>query len=82
MAKAPAHIVDGLRKQSAETRMLYDKAKAALDDPARGRLKFTLAIFSRGQVAPGLEWLGMGNPGNNCDNYFLKVRNLVHGSLF
>jgi valyl-tRNA synthetase len=31
MAKAPAHIVDGLRKQSAETKMLYDKAKAALD---------------------------------------------------
>jgi valyl-tRNA synthetase len=32
MAKAPAHIVDGLRKQSAETRMLYDKTKTALDD--------------------------------------------------
>ena len=31
MAKAPAHIVEGLRKQSAETRMLYDKTKAALD---------------------------------------------------
>jgi valyl-tRNA synthetase len=31
MAKAPAHIVDGLRKQHAETRMLYDKTKAALD---------------------------------------------------
>jgi valyl-tRNA synthetase len=31
MAKAPAHIVDGLRKQSAETRMLYDKTKVALD---------------------------------------------------
>jgi valyl-tRNA synthetase len=31
MAKAPAHIVDGLRKQSAETRILYDKTKAALD---------------------------------------------------
>ncbi len=31
MAKAPAHIVEGLRKQAAETRMLYDKAKAALD---------------------------------------------------
>ncbi len=31
MAKAPAHIVDGLRKQSSETRMLYDKTKAALD---------------------------------------------------
>jgi valyl-tRNA synthetase len=31
MAKAPAHIVDGLRKQSAETKILYDKTKAALD---------------------------------------------------
>ncbi|WP_188758975.1 valine--tRNA ligase [Edaphobacter acidisoli] len=31
MAKAPAHIVDGLRKQSAETRMLHEKAKTALE---------------------------------------------------
>jgi len=31
MAKAPTHIVEGLRKQSAETRMLYDKTKAALE---------------------------------------------------
>jgi valyl-tRNA synthetase len=31
MAKAPAHIVEGLCKQAAETRTLYDKAKAALD---------------------------------------------------
>ncbi|MBS1820679.1 MAG: valine--tRNA ligase [Acidobacteria bacterium] len=31
MAKAPAHIVEGLRKQSAETAMLYEKAKAALN---------------------------------------------------
>ena len=31
MAKAPANIVEGLRKQFAETKMLYDKAKAALD---------------------------------------------------
>ena len=31
MAKAPAHIVDGLRKQAAETKILYDKTKAALD---------------------------------------------------
>jgi hypothetical protein len=35
-----------------------------------------------GPVAPGLDWLGMGNPGNDCDNYFRKVRNLVQGSLF
>jgi valyl-tRNA synthetase len=31
IAKAPAHIVDGLRKQAAETKTLYDKTKAALD---------------------------------------------------
>jgi valyl-tRNA synthetase len=31
MAKAPAHIVEGLRKQAAETSMLYEKAKAALE---------------------------------------------------
>jgi valyl-tRNA synthetase len=31
MSKAPAHIVDGLRKQQAETKLLYDKAKSALD---------------------------------------------------
>jgi valyl-tRNA synthetase len=31
MEKAPAHIVDGLRKQAAETKMLYDKTKAALN---------------------------------------------------
>ena len=31
MAKAPPHIVEGLRKQAAETKMLYDKTKAALD---------------------------------------------------
>jgi valyl-tRNA synthetase len=32
MAKAPAHIVEGLRKQSAETKLLYDKTKASLDE--------------------------------------------------
>jgi valyl-tRNA synthetase len=32
MAKAPAHIVEGLRKQYTETRILYDKTKAALQD--------------------------------------------------
>ncbi len=31
MAKAPAHIVEGLRKQAAETRTLYDKTKGALE---------------------------------------------------
>jgi valyl-tRNA synthetase len=37
MAKAPTHIVDGLRKQAAETKMLHDKAKAALESlPSEG----------------------------------------------
>jgi valyl-tRNA synthetase len=31
MSKAPVHIVEGLRKQAAETRTLYDKTRAALD---------------------------------------------------
>jgi valyl-tRNA synthetase len=31
IGKAPAHIVEGLRKQTEETRTLYDKTKAALD---------------------------------------------------
>ena len=31
MAKAPAHIVDGLRKQHAETKTLYDKTKSAIE---------------------------------------------------
>jgi valyl-tRNA synthetase len=31
MAKAPAHIVEGLRKQAAENRILRDKTSAALD---------------------------------------------------
>ncbi len=30
MGKAPAHIVDGLRKQAAETQLLFDKATAAM----------------------------------------------------
>jgi valyl-tRNA synthetase len=30
-AKAPAHIVDGLRKQAAETKTLYHKTKSALE---------------------------------------------------
>jgi valyl-tRNA synthetase len=37
MAKAPAHIVEGLRKQAAETKMLHDKTKAALESlPSEG----------------------------------------------
>jgi valyl-tRNA synthetase len=31
IGKAPAHIVEGLRKQTAETRTLFDKTKAALE---------------------------------------------------
>jgi valyl-tRNA synthetase len=31
MSKAPAHIVEGLRKQAAETKTLHDKARAALE---------------------------------------------------
>jgi valyl-tRNA synthetase len=31
LAKAPAHVIDGLKKQEAETRGLLDKARAALD---------------------------------------------------
>jgi valyl-tRNA synthetase len=31
IGKAPAHIVEGLRKQTAEIRTLHDKARAALD---------------------------------------------------
>ncbi|SNT21218.1 valyl-tRNA synthetase [Granulicella rosea] len=31
VARAPAHIVEGLKKQAAETRVLYDKTKAGLD---------------------------------------------------
>jgi valyl-tRNA synthetase len=30
VAKAPAHIIDGLKKQAAETRALKEKAEAAL----------------------------------------------------
>ena len=32
VARAPAHIVEGLRKQASETQMLCDKARAALDE--------------------------------------------------
>ena len=37
LAKAPAHIVEGLKKQEAETRLLLDKARAALDNLNKGR---------------------------------------------
>jgi valyl-tRNA synthetase len=31
LGKAPAHVVEGLKKQEAETRLLLEKARAALD---------------------------------------------------
>ncbi len=31
LAKAPAHVVEGLKKQESETRLLLEKARAALD---------------------------------------------------
>jgi valyl-tRNA synthetase len=31
LAKAPAHVVEGLKKQEAETRVLMEKARAALE---------------------------------------------------
>jgi valyl-tRNA synthetase len=31
LAKAPAHIVEGLKKQESETRLLLEKARAALE---------------------------------------------------
>jgi valyl-tRNA synthetase len=34
LAKAPAHIVDGLRKQAADTRLLFEKTRVALDELA------------------------------------------------
>jgi len=32
LAKAPANVVEGLKKQEAETRLLLDKARAALEN--------------------------------------------------
>ena len=37
LAKAPAHIVEGLKKQEAEMRLLLEKARAALDNLNRGK---------------------------------------------
>jgi valyl-tRNA synthetase len=37
LAKAPAHVVEGLKKQEAETRLLLEKARAALDALPRER---------------------------------------------
>jgi valyl-tRNA synthetase len=36
-AKAPAHVIEGLVKQEAETRLLLEKARAALDNLNKGR---------------------------------------------
>ena len=35
LAKAPAHVVEGLKKQEAETRLLLEKAQAALESLAK-----------------------------------------------
>jgi valyl-tRNA synthetase len=32
LAKAPANVVEGLKKQESETRLLLEKARAALDN--------------------------------------------------
>ena len=37
LAKAPVQVVEGLRKQEAETRLLREKARAALDNLNKGR---------------------------------------------
>jgi valyl-tRNA synthetase len=36
LAKAPAQVVEGLRKQEAETRLLLEKARAALENLKKG----------------------------------------------
>jgi valyl-tRNA synthetase len=36
LAKAPAKVVEGLKKQEAETRLLLEKARAALDVLSKG----------------------------------------------
>ncbi len=35
--KAPAKVVEGLKKQEAETRLLLEKARAALESLEKGR---------------------------------------------
>ena len=37
LAKAPAQVVEGLKKQEAETRLLLEKTRAALDNLNKGR---------------------------------------------
>jgi valyl-tRNA synthetase len=36
LAKAPAQVVEGLKKQEAETRLLLEKARAALENLNKG----------------------------------------------
>ena len=36
LAKAPAHVVEGLKKQESETRLLLEKARAALENLKKG----------------------------------------------
>jgi valyl-tRNA synthetase len=48
LAKAPAHVVEGLKKQEAETRVLLEKARAALDAlPQHGGSSRTSAAYRR-----------------------------------
>jgi len=37
LAKAPANVVEGLKKQEAETRLLLEKARAALENLKEGK---------------------------------------------
>jgi valyl-tRNA synthetase len=37
LAKAPANVVEGLKKQEAETRLLLEKARAALENLNEGK---------------------------------------------
>jgi valyl-tRNA synthetase len=37
LAKAPANVVEGLKKQEAETRLLLEKARAALENLDEGK---------------------------------------------
>jgi hypothetical protein len=41
LAKAPAQVVEGLKKQEAETRLLLEKARAALDNLNKGEISMS-----------------------------------------
>ena len=46
LAKAPANVVEGLKKQESETRLLLEKAKAALEALPKDWLLIHLFTFS------------------------------------